>query len=83
MEVLHNSQKFQEGTYAIVVPVPRVLLHGSTELTKVSGTGMNVAQSSQKFWVRVWKSYRTYGSSEKRAYLGRPQSQMVTFGNSC
>ena len=36
-----------------VVPVPRVLWHGHTKLTEVSGTGMNAIQNSQKFRVRV------------------------------
>ena len=37
MEVFHNFQKF------------RVLWHGRTELTEVSGTGMSVLQNLQKF----------------------------------
>lgn len=41
------------GGYKYVVPVPRVLWHGHTELTQVPGTGMNVIQNSQKFRVRV------------------------------
>ena len=31
------------------IPVPRVLCHGSKELTEVPGTGMDVVQTSQKF----------------------------------
>ena len=41
------------GRYTNVVPVPQVLWHGRAELTEVSGTGMNVVQNSQKFWVRM------------------------------
>ena len=41
------------GRYTNVVPVPRVLWHGRTELTEVSGTGMDVVQNLQKFRVRV------------------------------
>ena len=34
-----------------VVPVPRVLWHGRTELTETSGTGIKVMYNSQKFRV--------------------------------
>ena len=59
MEVLQNSQKFRvrdghlpeltevPDRYPNVVPVPRVLWHGRTELTEVPGR------------VGVWKPYRT------------------------
>ena len=47
------------GRYANVVPVPRVLWHGRTELTKVSGTCMNVVQNS----ARVTGTYG-FGSTE-------------------
>ena len=75
MDVLQNSQKFRvlwhgrtelgevPARYKNAVPVPRVLCHGRTDLTEVSGTGMNVAQNSQKFFVRVWMLYRTHRSS--------------------
>ena len=75
MEVLQNSKKFRVryaslteltevlGRYTNIVPVPRVLWHLRVQLTEVSGTGMNVVQNSQKFRVRVWKSYRPYSSS--------------------
>ena len=43
---------------------------GRTELTEVPGTGMNVLQNSQKFRVRVWKSYRT---SRGSGYYGRAE----------
>ena len=49
--------------YKNAVPVPRVLCHGRTDLTEVSGTGMNVAQNSQKFVVWVWMLYRAHRSS--------------------
>ena len=47
---------FYKGT-----PVPRVLSHGHTELTEVSGTGMNV-KNSQNFRVGVWMLYKTHRS---------------------
>ena len=50
------------GQYKNAVPVTRVLWHGRTDLTEVTGTGMNVVQNSQKFFVRVWM-YRTHRSS--------------------
>ena len=34
-------------------PVPRVFVHGRTELTEVPGTGMNVVQNLQKFRVQA------------------------------
>ena len=77
MEVLQYSQEFRvrygslaelaevPGRYTIVVPVPRVLWHGRTELTEVSGTGMNIVQISQKFRVRtgmhVLKNLQKFG----------------------
>ena len=57
------------GRYTNVVPVPQVLWHGRAELTEVSGTGMNVVQNSQKFWVRMWM-YRIYRSSGTRVIPG-------------
>ena len=65
MEVLQSSQKFRvlwhgraeltevPGRYKNTAPVPRVLWHGRTDLTEVPDTGMDVAQNSQKFFVRV------------------------------
>ena len=52
MEVLQNSQKFRVR-YTNVVPVPRVLWHGRTELTEVSGADTNVVKNSQKFRART------------------------------
>ena len=75
MEFLKNSPKFRvrygsitelaerPGRYTNVVPVRRVLWHGRTELSEVSGTGMKVVYNSQKLRVRIWKFYRTYRSS--------------------
>ena len=72
---VQNSQKFRvryaslaeltevPGSSTDVVPVRRVLLHGRTELTKVSGTGMSVVKNSQKVWVPVWMLYKTRTSS--------------------
>ena len=54
------------GRYKNAVPVPLVLWHGRTDLTEVPGTGMNVVQNSQKFFVRVWMLYRTHRSSGYR-----------------
>ena len=62
MEVLQKLTNVP-GRYTNVVPVPRVSWHGRTELTEVSGTGMNVLQNSQKFRARVWKAYRNCTSS--------------------
>ena len=65
MKVLHNFKKFRvlwhgraeltevPGRYKNTAPVPRVLWHGRTDLTEVPDTGMDVAQNSQKFFVRV------------------------------
>ena len=47
----------------MLYPYPRYYDTGRTELTEVPGTGMNGLQNSQKFRVRVWKSYRTSISS--------------------
>ena len=44
------------------VPGTRVFSSGSTELTKVSGTGMDVVPNSPKCRVRVWSSYQAYQS---------------------
>ena len=60
MDVVNNSQKFRvrygslteltevPGRYTTVVPVPRVLWHGLTELKQCSGTGTNIVQNSLK-----------------------------------
>ena len=45
-----------------------------TELTELSGNGMEVLQNSQTYRVRVWKSYRTHNTRintrvYKKAYL--------------
>ena len=45
------------------IPVPRVLCHNLTEVTKVPGKGMGILQHLQKFRVRVRKWYRTHRSS--------------------
>ena len=42
------------------VPGTRVFFSGSTELTKVSGTGMDVVPNLPKGRVRVWESYQAY-----------------------
>ena len=69
MKVLQNFQTFRvlwrgcteltevPGRYRNAVPY-----HGyfSTVDQIVPGTGMNVVQSSQKFFVRVWMLYRTH-----------------------
>ena len=46
----HN--KFRAGINTLY-PYPGYCGHGRTELTEVPGTGMNVVQNLQKFWVRV------------------------------
>ena len=43
--------------------VPRVLCHSLTEVTEVPGEGMGISQNSQKFGVRVRKSFRTSRTS--------------------
>ena len=75
MEVLQIFQKFRvvwhghtertkvPGRYKKAVPVPRLLWHGRADLTEVSGTGTNVVQNSQKFFVRVRMLCRTHRSS--------------------
>ena len=59
-EVLQNSQKFRvlwhgraELTYVIkiIYPYPGYLRHWRTELQEVPGSGMNVLQNLQKFFV--------------------------------
>ena len=50
----------------IMCPYPGNCGTGRTELTEVPGTGMNVLQNSQKFRVRVRKSFRTSKSSGYR-----------------
>ena len=60
MEILQISQKFRvrytnvvpvptpaPGYFYKGIPVPRVLCHRRTELTKVEGMGMNVAQTGK------------------------------------
>ena len=59
---VHNSQKFRAGK-KVRYPYPGHLWHGRTELTEVSGTGINAVQNLQKFRVRVWMSGITYRSS--------------------
>ena len=54
------------GRYTIVLPVrvtvPRVLCHGRTEVTDVTGTGMNdLVQNMQKFRVRLIPEVNTPG----------------------
>ena len=44
------------------VPGTRVFSSGSTELTKVSGTGMDVVPNLPKGQVRERKSYQAYQS---------------------
>ena len=56
------------GRYRNVVPLPRVLRHGLTDLTEVPGTAMNVVHNLQKFFVRVWMLYRTHRSSGSSGY---------------
>ena len=51
--VVQNSQKFRAGTKKKLYPYPWYCGTGRTQLTEVSGTGMNVLQNSQKFRVRV------------------------------
>ena len=75
LEALQNFQKFRvllHGRTGLTelpdwdnyaVPVPRVLWHGRTHLTEVRGTGMNVVQNSQKFFVRIWVLYGAHRSS--------------------
>ena len=58
--VWKSHRTHRSSGYGIRVPVPRVLWQGRTGLTEVSGTGMNVVQNSQKFRVRVWKSFRAF-----------------------
>ena len=47
----------------VLYPYPGYCGTGCTEPTEVPGTGMNVLRNSQKFRVRVRKSYRTSRSS--------------------
>ena len=49
--------------YTNVVPAPRVLWHGRTELTENSGTGMKVVHNSHQFRAWVWMIHRTHRSS--------------------
>ena len=72
--MLQNSQKFRAGT-RIAVPVPPVFVARAyrtpkssgygyecrTELTEVSGTGMNVLHNLQKFFFRVMPGVKTPG----------------------
>ena len=58
---------FNEGK-----PVPRVLCHSLTGVTKFPDKGMMILQNFQKFRVRVWGSYRTCRSSGYR-YEGRTE----------
>ena len=54
-----SSGRVQKMLY----PYPGYCGTGRTELTEVPGMGMNVLQSSQKLFVRVWMLYRTHRSS--------------------
>ena len=47
---VQNSQKFREGI-KMLYPYPGYLWHERTELTEVPGTGINVLQNIQKFFV--------------------------------
>ena len=58
------------------IPVPRVLCQSRTEVTEVSGKGMRILQNTQKFRVRVRKSYRTSRSSGYRG-AGMQSSQKI------
>ena len=76
MEVLQNSHKFRVGTrmlyptrtgtrvfYKGIRLASRVQCHGRTELTEVSGTGMNVVQNFQKLRYAYYQGkYPGYGS---------------------
>ena len=63
MPLLHNSQKdrvlygsLTDLTHVLrtnVLPVPRVLSQGRTELTEGPRSGMNVVHPTQKFRVRT------------------------------
>ena len=47
---VRNSQKFRKGIQTLY-PFPGYCGHGRTELTVFPGTGMNVTQNLQKFFV--------------------------------
>ena len=78
MKVSQNFQKFRvlwrgrteltevPGRCKNAAHVPRVLWQGRTDLSQLSGTGVNVVQNSQKFFVRVWMLYRTHSCQKFR-----------------
>ena len=60
----------------MLYPHPGYCGTGRTELTDVPGMSMNAIQNSQKFRVRVWKSYRT---SRRSGYFGTGVQNLQKF----
>ena len=50
------------GYFNRAVPGTGIFSSGSTQLTKVSGTGMDVVPNLPECRVRAWKSYQAYQS---------------------
>ena len=60
-----HADQLWGAQYENAVPVPRVMWQGRTDLTEISGTGMNV-HNSRKCFVRVLMLCRTHISSGYR-----------------
>ena len=88
MDLAQESAQALDGDgLHVVAVVVQLLQHGRADAPLHGGVDLNTATTTTvtttKTVTTTARAKATAMNVNKRAYLGRPQSQKVTFGNSC